>query len=104
MKKEHGILGLVGICIVILAFSFAGVISDFITRLIGNIDGLLLLMICLMMAGLFDAHPKFTLILGHLGEGLPFWLHRLDDHTHAEKRGDVGGVIRRRHFDHFETT
>ena len=53
MKKEHGILGLVVICIVILAFSFAGVISDFITRLIGNIDGLLLLMICLMMAILF---------------------------------------------------
>ena len=53
MKKEHGILGLVGICIVILVFSFAGVISDFVTRLIGNIDGLLLLFICLMMLGLF---------------------------------------------------
>ncbi|HXQ53319.1 MAG TPA: amidohydrolase family protein [Stellaceae bacterium] len=35
----------------------------------------------LMMAGVFDAFPKFTMILGHLGEGLPFWLHRLDDHT-----------------------
>jgi len=27
--------------------------SDFVTRLIGNIDGLLLLFICLMMVGLF---------------------------------------------------
>ena len=35
----------------------------------------------LMAAGLFDAHPKLTIILGHLGEGLPFWLARLDDHT-----------------------
>jgi predicted TIM-barrel fold metal-dependent hydrolase len=35
----------------------------------------------LMMAGLFDAHPNLTIILGHMGEALPFWLHRLDDHT-----------------------
>jgi len=40
----------------------------------------------LMAAGLFDAHPKLTIILGHLGEGLPFWLHRLDDHTHGAFR------------------
>jgi hypothetical protein len=52
MKKEH-VLGLAGICVVMLLLSFAGVASDFITRLIGNIDGLLLLSICLMMAGLF---------------------------------------------------
>jgi hypothetical protein len=52
MKKEH-VLGLVGICVVTLVLSFAGLISDFVTRLIGNIDGLLLLFICLMMAGLF---------------------------------------------------
>jgi len=52
MKKEH-VLGLVGICVVILLLSFAGLASDFITRLIGNIDGLLLLFICLMMLGLF---------------------------------------------------
>ena len=43
----------------------------------------------LMVAGLFDAHPKLTLILGHLGEGLPFWLGRLDDHTRGafKRRG-----------------
>ncbi len=35
----------------------------------------------MMAAGLFDAHPKLTIILGHLGEGLPFWLQRLDDHS-----------------------
>jgi len=52
MKKEH-VLGLVGICVVVLILSFAGLASDFITRLIGNIDGLLLLFICLMMLGLF---------------------------------------------------
>jgi 5-carboxyvanillate decarboxylase len=28
--------------------------------------------------GVFDRFPKLTLILGHLGEALPFWLFRLD--------------------------
>jgi hypothetical protein len=53
ITKEHGILGLVGICLVVLLLSFAGLASDFVTRLIGSIDGLLLLAICLMMFGLF---------------------------------------------------
>jgi predicted TIM-barrel fold metal-dependent hydrolase len=43
----------------------------------------------LVFAGAFDAFPKLTMILGHLGEGLPFWIHRLDDHamTAAKRRG-----------------
>ena len=35
----------------------------------------------LVMAGVFDAYPKLQFILGHLGEGLPFWLDRFEDHT-----------------------
>lgn len=35
----------------------------------------------LVFAGVFDAYPKLTFILGHMGEGLPFWLHRMDDHS-----------------------
>jgi gamma-resorcylate decarboxylase len=30
-------------------------------------------------SGLFDAFPKLTIILGHLGEGLPFNLYRIDE-------------------------
>ncbi len=43
----------------------------------------------LVFGGVFDAFPNFKLILGHLGEGLPFWLHRLDDHAalSAARRG-----------------
>ena len=43
----------------------------------------------LVFAGAFDAYPKLTFILGHMGEGLPFWLHRMDDHTilAAKRRG-----------------
>jgi len=43
----------------------------------------------LMFAGVFDAFPNLTFILGHLGEGLPFMLHRINDQTclAAARRG-----------------
>jgi 2,3-dihydroxybenzoate decarboxylase len=43
----------------------------------------------LVYAGVFDAFPRLTFILGHLGEGLPFMLHRIDDQTRlaAARRG-----------------
>jgi hypothetical protein len=71
MTKQQGVLGLVGICVVVLLLSFAGMASDIVTRLIGNIDGLLLLVICLMMLGLFAgmlfamAHEEGWLLSRH---------------------------------------
>jgi predicted TIM-barrel fold metal-dependent hydrolase len=43
----------------------------------------------ILFAGVFDAYPKLQLILGHLGEGLPFAMHRLNEHTRlsAKRRG-----------------
>jgi predicted TIM-barrel fold metal-dependent hydrolase len=43
----------------------------------------------LVFAGVFDAFPSLIFILGHLGEGLPFMLHRINDQTHlaAARRG-----------------
>jgi predicted TIM-barrel fold metal-dependent hydrolase len=43
----------------------------------------------LMFAGVFDAYPTLKIILGHLGEGLPFGIERLDHHTRkpAARRG-----------------
>lgn len=43
----------------------------------------------ILFAGVFDAYPKLKIILGHLGEGLPFAMHRLNDHTQrsAARRG-----------------
>jgi predicted TIM-barrel fold metal-dependent hydrolase len=43
----------------------------------------------LVFSGLFDDCPKLKIILGHLGEGLPFAMHRLDTHSRAaaERRG-----------------
>lgn len=33
----------------------------------------------LMASGLFDAHPRLKIILGHLGEGLPYSMWRVDN-------------------------
>ena len=32
----------------------------------------------IIVAGVFDRFPKLRIVVGHLGEGLPFWLFRLD--------------------------
>lgn len=53
MTKQQGVLGLLGVCLFVILMSLAGLASDFITHLLGNIDGLLLFAICLMMVGLF---------------------------------------------------
>ena len=43
----------------------------------------------LMLSGLFDDHPGLQVILGHLGEGLPFTLPRLE-HRLAKQHAGVG--------------
>jgi 2,3-dihydroxybenzoate decarboxylase len=35
---------------------------------------------CLICSGVFDRYPGLKIILGHLGEALPFWLWRIDNH------------------------
>ena len=32
----------------------------------------------LVVSGVFDRFPKLNIVLGHLGEGLPYWLSRID--------------------------
>jgi 2,3-dihydroxybenzoate decarboxylase len=32
----------------------------------------------IVLAGVFDRFPRLRVVVGHLGEGLPFWLFRLD--------------------------
>lgn len=38
----------------------------------------------IITSGVFDRHPRLRLVVGHLGEALPFWLHRID-HMHAKQ-------------------
>ncbi|MEU6171411.1 amidohydrolase family protein [Streptantibioticus parmotrematis] len=33
----------------------------------------------LILSGTFDRHPGLTVVLGHLGEGIPYWLRRIDN-------------------------
>jgi 2,3-dihydroxybenzoate decarboxylase len=59
----------------------------------------------LILSGLFDEHPGVKIILGHLGEGLPFWLWRLDNRW---LRMPQGMIIKKRPSqyikDHFFIT
>jgi 2,3-dihydroxybenzoate decarboxylase len=32
----------------------------------------------LLLCGVFDQFPDLKIVIGHMGEGLPFWLNRLD--------------------------
>jgi len=41
----------------------------------------------LMGSGLFDRHPRLTIILGHLGEGLPYNIWRMDHRLGKASRG-----------------
>jgi 2,3-dihydroxybenzoate decarboxylase len=55
----------------------------------------------LIGSGLFDAHPRLQIILGHLGEGLPYYLWRIDNRNNWMKaphkyaaRGRVADYVR----------
>ena len=42
----------------------------------------------IIVAGVFDRFPKLKIVIGHTGEGLPFWFYRLDYmHTASVKAG-----------------
>jgi 2,3-dihydroxybenzoate decarboxylase len=41
----------------------------------------------LMSSGLFDRHPRLTIVLGHLGEGLPYSIWRVDHRLAKSSRG-----------------
>lgn len=48
----------------------------------------------LMLSGLFDEHPGIQIILGHLGEGLPYTVPRLEHRLHKQRNGDGLGRAR----------
>lgn len=42
-------------------------------------------MLRLMVSGIFDDLPDLKIVVGHLGEGVPFWLDRLDRQYHRSQ-------------------
>jgi len=50
----------------------------------------------LMLSGVFDRHPALQVILGHLGEGLPFMLPRMQHRLDEQREGKNGSSAKRR--------
>lgn len=44
----------------------------------------------LIMSGTFERYPRLRIVLGHMGEGLPFWLQRIDNRYLLEVK--IGAV------------
>jgi 5-carboxyvanillate decarboxylase len=44
----------------------------------------------LIMSGTFDRFPRLKIVLGHMGEGIPFWLQRIDNRYLLEVK--IGAV------------
>ncbi|MFF9346320.1 amidohydrolase family protein [Streptomyces sp. NPDC014734] len=55
----------------------------------------------LMLSGLFDEHPGLQIILGHLGEGLPLLLPRLEHRLYLQRHGTGQGTARRTVGEYF---
>lgn len=47
----------------------------------------------LIMSGVFDRHPNLTVVLGHLGEGIPYWFWRIDNMYKKFNRLGAGPAI-----------
>src|SRR5260370_16167561 len=54
-----------------------------------------------MVSGLFDPGPGLKIILGHLGEGLPFLLPRLEHRLYKQREGIGLGAAQRRVSEYF---
>ncbi|OXJ30539.1 amidohydrolase [Burkholderia sp. HI2714] len=55
----------------------------------------------LMLSGLFDRYPNLTVILGHLGEGLPLMLPRLEHRLYMQRDGTGRGRAQRPVSEYF---
>lgn len=47
----------------------------------------------LLMSGVFERFPELKIVLGHMGEGVPFWLSRLD--AISSTRPGIPATVRR---------
>jgi len=43
----------------------------------------------LILSGVFDKYPGLKIILGHMGEAIPFWLWRMDSRLESQKNFDA---------------
>jgi gamma-resorcylate decarboxylase len=57
----------------------------------------------LMLSGIFDAYPNLQLILGHLGEGLPYLLPRMQHRLDEQRDGERGAKAKKRASHYFRS-
>lgn len=55
----------------------------------------------LMLSGLFDEYPHLKILLGHLGEGLPFLLPRLESRLYQQRHGTGLGSAKKKVSEYF---
>lgn len=50
----------------------------------------------LILGGVLDRYPDLVIVLGHLGKGISYWLHRIDNrHAFIQRTiGDAMGMSR----------
>jgi uncharacterized protein len=53
----------------------------------------------LVLSGALDRHPKLKIVIGHMGEALPFMLDRIDETTAAEARSRLHRSVRQTILD-----
>jgi 2,3-dihydroxybenzoate decarboxylase len=59
----------------------------------------------LILSGLFDEYPRLKMIVGHMGEGIPFLVDRIDEAISRPGNRPAGGSTFREAFcDHFYIT
>ena len=56
----------------------------------------------LITGGVFDDFPKLNVVLGHMGEGIPYWLYRIDYmHEMTARMGMKRRVLKRKPSEYF---
>jgi 5-carboxyvanillate decarboxylase len=56
----------------------------------------------LICSGLFDKYPKLKIILGHLGEALPFWIWRIDNRRQKDPSMKLQNKLDRKPSDYIK--
>jgi 5-carboxyvanillate decarboxylase len=60
----------------------------------------------LIVSGIFDRFPKLKIVLGHMGEGVPFWLFRMDQRYKMRNAGEgsrTGRKLQRLPSEYFKS-
>lgn len=59
----------------------------------------------MIVGGVFERYPELKIILGHMGEGIPYWLWRIDKHyvqgQVMTEEGDPGGNLTKKPSEYF---